>query len=70
MHELQYMQFNKLVKGKNGQLCKQWRRMLSETRITDNSNCLFCTVDTMFRLYLMDTYITAFEACILEEKNS
>jgi hypothetical protein len=40
MHELQYMQINKLVKRKNGQLCKQWRCVISETRITDNSNCL------------------------------
>jgi hypothetical protein len=41
MHEFQYMQFNKMVKGKNGQLCKQWRRMFSKTRITDNSDSLF-----------------------------
>ncbi len=41
MHEFQYMQFNKMVKWKNGQLCKQWRRMLSKTRITYNSDSLF-----------------------------
>jgi hypothetical protein len=41
MHEFQYMQFNKMVKGKNGQLCKQWRRMFSKIRITDNSDSLF-----------------------------
>ena len=41
MHEFQYMQFNKMVKGKNRQLCKQWRRMLSKARITYDSNSLF-----------------------------
>jgi hypothetical protein len=53
MLKLKNTQFeNKFVKWEDAQPCKQRRRMVSISIVTNNSNCFFCIVFNLVRLVM------------------